>query len=488
MKYKILVLLWIGLANLVGQDIQQLASRLQNISAQYHAIGSSFSLIHNEEVYNLSYGWKDYDRQLRIDSDTKFRIASISKIITAITAMKLVEEGLLDLDSDVSNYLGFNLSNPNYPNNIITLRNLLTHTSGLRDSNAYSSFMNVSYSQNPPAIEELLTVNGSYYNSSLWSSYYAPGDASGWDYSNLSAGVVATIVEIIGEEHFTIYCQDNIFTPLGIEACWNNYSALSDINDLAVLYRYVGDVPTPQADNFAGVYPPEIDLDQIPLGWNGLIYSPQGGLRISTPDLAKIFLMLKNRGSYEGIEILSEDSVTAMEELNWSGSGLAGFFTEMGLQIQRSYSVFDNELFFGHAGDAYGLVSDAYYSLARDIVVIFLTNGANLGYGNVFYDFEEAVFTATQEWLDAVPNVDEVILPNQITIYPNVISSHNQEINIKSPSDIEKISVYNIKGQLVNRYKTPNKQIKLEKMSSGLYFLKIETSGKTSYQKLIIAK
>ncbi len=490
MKYRLLILLFIIVVKIASQDILQLSNRFNQISGQYDAVGASYCLVYNQQLYNFNYGWKDYDRELRIDSDTKFRIASISKVITAIAAMKLVEEGLLELDSDVSNYLGYDLRNPNYPNNIITLRHLLTHTSGLRDSNAYSNFLTASYAQSPPAISELLLVSGDYYNSSIWTTYYAPGNQAGWDYSNLSAGIVATIVEIMAEEHFSTFCEENIFAPLEIEACWNNFSALSDIDDLAVLYRFVGGIPSPQADNYQGLYPSEVDLEEIPLGWNGLIYAPQGGLRISTSDLAKIFLMLKNRGSYDEVEILSQTTISEMEELNWSGSGLGGFFTEMGLQLQRSYDLFDNELFYGHAGEAYGLISDAYYNIGRDIVIIFLTNGANFSYGDVFYDYEEAIFSATKEWLDALSNESNAIALEKISIYPNVINSLNEKITIKADNTIKSISLYNLKGQLVNKQISSAKDFSLSNtnLSSGFYILKIKTAGESVHKKLIIQK
>ncbi len=490
MKNILNLILLLAFVALFGQSPDQLANRFYQISDQYDAIGASYCLVEGDQIYNYSYGWKDYDRQLRIDNDTKFRIASISKVITALAAMKLVEDNQLDLDSDVSSYLGFTLRNPNFPDNQITLRHLLTHTSGLRDSNAYTNFISQSYSQNPPAITQLLMTSGSYYNPSIWTSYYEPGQASGWDYSNLSAGLVATLVEHVAQEHFSTYVQDHFLSPLGIEACWNNFSALSDINDLAVLYRYVAGQPSPQADNYQGLYPAEIDLDEIPFGWNGLIYAPQGGLRISTSDLAKIFIMIRDRGSYNDQIILEESTINQMEELNWSGSGLGGFFTQMGLQLQRTYDLFPNELFFGHAGEAYGLISDAYYNLERDIILIFLTNGANYSYGNLFYDYEESIFSASKEWLDAVSNDNQVNFPRDLNIYPNIISSLDQKISVSTKEKLSYIAIYNIKGQLVKKIINPSKQFSFKhtKVGSGFYILQIASGDRLYNKKLIIKK
>ena len=70
---------------------------------------------------------------LPVTSDSRFRVASISKIFTATGYMQLVEEGKISLDEDVSRYLGFTLRNPGYPNKAITSRMLLSHTSSIRD-------------------------------------------------------------------------------------------------------------------------------------------------------------------------------------------------------------------------------------------------------------------------------------------------------------------------------------------------------------------
>ncbi|MBR6818816.1 MAG: beta-lactamase family protein, partial [Acidaminococcaceae bacterium] len=70
---------------------------------------------------------------LPVTSDSRFRVASISKVFTATGYMQLVEEGKINLDEDVSRYLGFTLRNPGYPNKAITSRMLLSHTSSIRD-------------------------------------------------------------------------------------------------------------------------------------------------------------------------------------------------------------------------------------------------------------------------------------------------------------------------------------------------------------------
>jgi CubicO group peptidase (beta-lactamase class C family) len=491
-KIFLIFIISINLTLLSSQDYSELSNRLEGVLTDHQTIGASIAVVQGNDVWNYSYGLKDYDRQLRVDNDTKYRIASISKIITAIGVMKLVEEGLLDLDADVSQYLAFQFRNPNFPNSEITIRHLMTHTSSIRDGSGYSDFQTASYSNNPPALEELFTTSGSYYQANVWSSYYEPGASAGWDYSNLGSGVLATIIEAVSNQHFYQYMHEILFEPLEIDYCWGNYSNLNDINDLAVLYRIYDENPTSQVDNHGGIVPNELDYVNLPIGSNALMYAPQGGLRISSLDLAKILLMYKNRGSYNEMEILASNTIDLMEETNWSGSGLGGFFTEMGLQLQKTDDLFNGEEFIGHAGEAYGLISDMYYNLERDLGIIFITNGANYSSSNVFYDLEEEVFVAIESWLASTSNYGSDISAldmNSIKLYPNVVGE-KQQIKISSNSALDRLAIYNIKGQLIDAMTTNSKSydFNLNHLASGVYFVRANNGYEIQTFKVVKLK
>ena len=94
-------------------------------------------------VYQGYFGKRSIDplnsaQGVAVDSKTLFRVASISKLVTTLGVMQLVEQRKLDLDADVSTYLGFRLRNPNFPEARISTRMLLNHTSSLRDDGGYS--------------------------------------------------------------------------------------------------------------------------------------------------------------------------------------------------------------------------------------------------------------------------------------------------------------------------------------------------------------
>ena len=96
-----------------------------------NVVGLSISVIENNKIsYSQGFGYADIDKSIKTDTNTIYRIASISKSITASAIMKLYEEGKFKLDDDINDYLnGFEVRNPNFPDEKITFRMLLTHTS-----------------------------------------------------------------------------------------------------------------------------------------------------------------------------------------------------------------------------------------------------------------------------------------------------------------------------------------------------------------------
>lgn len=87
-------------------------------------------------IWSKSYGQADLQNNIRMSMDAIMNIGSISKTFTTTAAMQLWEKGQLDLNADINNYLGFKIRNPNYPDQPITISQILTHTSSIRDGKA----------------------------------------------------------------------------------------------------------------------------------------------------------------------------------------------------------------------------------------------------------------------------------------------------------------------------------------------------------------
>ncbi|HPF93985.1 MAG TPA: serine hydrolase, partial [Tenuifilaceae bacterium] len=135
----------------------QLQQSIESIKEEYSLMGLSVVTLCNGNVSGVYHaGLKDYDRNLKVNDSTMYRVASVSKLITTMGLMALWDKGSFNLDDDVSLYLGFTLRNPSWPEIPITFRMLLSHTSSIQDGNGYSNFLAATYgNSSPPHINEL---------------------------------------------------------------------------------------------------------------------------------------------------------------------------------------------------------------------------------------------------------------------------------------------------------------------------------------------
>ena len=279
-----------------------------------------------EVVYSRQFGSKRLAVNGRpaepVDANTLFRIASISKFVTTLGAMKMVEQGRLALDRDVSDYLGYRLRNPHFPDRAITLRMLLTHTSSLRDEGGFKWAPEVN-------LREVLLPGGRHYGKgAAWASDHGPG--AWFEYVNFNYGLVATIMERAAGQRFDRLMRALLFDPMGLKAGFYLADfAPARVQDVATLYRKrekdgdeVWDPAGPwiaQADDF-GVEPPSAPpgLERYAVGTNGTLFGPQGSLRISADELAAIMLMLMNGGRHGETRILAPETIATMLTRQWT--------------------------------------------------------------------------------------------------------------------------------------------------------------------------
>jgi CubicO group peptidase (beta-lactamase class C family) len=303
----------------------------------------------------LAEGAADRTTGRAVTSDDPVRIASVSKLIVALGVMRMVEAGQLDLDRDVSNYLGWTLRNPNAPGTPITLRKLLSHRAGLRDAADY-------------VIPLGDTLKARLARPSAWVAPEADGRFA-FEYGNINFPVIASVMEAASGERFDRLMTRLVFAPLQIDACFN-WSGCSDaaVARAVVLYRATGEAAR---DELKGQRPDCIvvpaedgscDLAGYVPGTNGSLFSPQGGVRISANGLARIGQMLLRGG--EGF--LSPQSIATMSRPVDEDRPDPPFFCSYGLAMQtlrRMRPGCEDALFpddadrTGHAGEAYGLRS-----------------------------------------------------------------------------------------------------------------------------------
>ena len=317
----------------------------------------------------------------RATPDDPVRIASISKLVVAIGVMRLVEQGKLDLDYDVSRWLGYPVRNPAFPAKPVSLRQLLSHTSSLRDHDDQYAI---------PLGESLRSV---LVDPNSWDAARGPG-AGYFTYANLNLPVVASIMERATGERFDRLMQRLVLAPIKLDACFNWPTCSDDaVARAVVLTEPDGNVIR---DDLKGRRPDcavfvregrPCDLSAWRPGDNGALFSPQGGLRISARGLARIGRMLASSGEIDGQRILSHASVAAMLGPHWvydgtNGDTDEGFYCRYGLGIQligtggqgcNDDIGGDLTPRFGHAGEAYGLRSGIWFQPVSGRGVAYFT-------------------------------------------------------------------------------------------------------------------
>ncbi|GHC01630.1 hypothetical protein GCM10010080_14030 [Thermomonas carbonis] len=335
-------------------------------------------------------GYADPASKRAITVDDPVRIASISKLVLAIGVMRLVEDGKLDLDADVSDTLGWTLRNPAFPNDKITLRLLLSHTASLTDG--------AGYWQVPldGEFKELLD------DPKAWDAEHAPGTY--WRYANVGFPLIGAVMERATGERMDLLMQRLVLKPLDLHACysWPSCDAAAAARAV-VLYRE----GKPIVDDNQGKKPAcgitkasdgSCDLSTWRAGKATNVFGPQGGLRISAADLSKIGRLLLGDGEVDGVRLLKPESVRAMIGPEWTlkdGNGLTieeddpiratkGFTCRYGLAVHTLASGLpdcgddpfgDGVQRIGHSGNAYGLLAGLWVDRKAGTGVVYFSTG-----------------------------------------------------------------------------------------------------------------
>ena len=337
---------------------------------QFEMVGSNVLFLRKDRyVETVSTGYASLENNILSHPNSIYRIASISKVIVAVGLLKLYEKGLVDLDEDVSKYLGFKVRNPKYEEQKITLRMILTQTSsiiddGICDNGIYKGYDGSNSTDDFIKLEELLTKGSKHFYKGY--SDHAPG--SEFIYSNLGCGILACVCEKITNKYFPDYIIECLLNPLDIKSGFR-LENISYPENLVGHYLYENKQFKLYRDYESFK---KVQCLKYPLGEN--YRGVAGGLYISSVDLSKIMSMLMNKGIYNNIRILEEKTVKEMETVWWEGLPSDPTYRKKGLQM-IILDQFTNLPLKGHFGNAYGLRSFMLYNDNGGI--IFLCNGAN---------------------------------------------------------------------------------------------------------------
>lgn len=352
----------------------QSKQRLTQLMENQPVMGLSVAVVKDGElVYTEAFGWKE-EGKVPLQTTDIFRIASISKSFSATSIMQLVEKKKLSLDDDVSDLIGFKVRNPKFPDTLITLRMLLSHTSSINDSEGYFTLDAI----NPAKNSNWEKV----YNA------YEPG--KGYQYCNLNFNMVGTIIEKFSGDRFDNYVRRNILYPLDLYGGYNVDEL--DATQFATLYTYSRDSakfsPSPAA--YASR---KAEIANYVMGYSTPIFSPTGGMKISAPDLAKYMIMHMNYGKAGKVKIISKKSAQEMQTPLSADENY-------GLALWKTDKMIPGVELTGHTGSAYGLYSAMFFDPKEKYGFVVITNGCDPveeeGYIRVI---RQAVNILYEEWI-----------------------------------------------------------------------------------------
>ncbi|HZE56897.1 MAG TPA: serine hydrolase domain-containing protein [Chthoniobacterales bacterium] len=271
-------------------------------------------------LLSKGYGYADFTAKKPVVADqTLFRPGSISKVFTTTAVLQLVEQGKLDLDRDVNDYLDFAIPKT-YPEPI-TLRRILTHTAGFEET-VKNLFV--------PSAREMRPLR-EYLIAAMPARIFPPGAVP--SYSNYALTIAGYIVERISGEPFDKYVAAHILTPLKMDHS-----------------TFAQPLPETLEPNMSQGY---LAAAQGPRKFEFVTASPAGALSATAHDMTRFMLALLGEGTFDGATILKPESVRAMESRQFE---LHPALHAMGL-VLMDYSM-NGQRIFGHGGDTIFFHSD----------------------------------------------------------------------------------------------------------------------------------
>ena len=320
----------------LDERIARFEKEMEEYREQTENIGMSVVFVHDNEIaYVRHFGVKNLESQEPIDDATMFRVASISKTFTATSILQQVEQGKVSLKTDAGELLGFPLRNPNYPDSVITLEMLLSHTSSINDDDGFND--------------------------------YAPGH--GYAYCDHNYTLLGMILEQLTGERFDRYIAGHILEPLGL---YGGYDVDSlDRSRFASLYQWDGEkyVCTDE-----GAYASRSErLKTYHLGWDVPLLSPAAGMKMSALDVAKYMLMHMNYGlAKNGVRILGDST---SRDMQIPRSEITDEHFGLGLLQTESYS--PGVFLVGHLGGAWGMRGGMFFNPEEKYGFVLMSNGSH---------------------------------------------------------------------------------------------------------------
>ncbi len=324
--------------------------------------GVALAVVQGDQIYTQGYGSAGADGR-EMTPQTPFLIASISKPVTALGVMQLVEAGKINLDEPVTTYLPWFQVKDQDLSQQITVRHLLNQTSGLSERDGY--LRNIKNDHSTGALEQ------SIRSLSSQNLNHPPGDT--FEYSNTNFDMLGLLIQSVSGQPYEAYVLTHIFEPLGMR---NSYAYLDEARSSGLASGYT---------SFFG-FPLVID----PILPYSRITKPSAGLFSSAEDLAHFMQAHLNQGEYQGNSVLSP---AALDTLFTPGPELGEkVYYSLGwvqFPFPDAAPAFENDTAptaISHSGDWIGYKSIMLLLPEKDLGIVVLMNKSDPVQSSVFFN------------------------------------------------------------------------------------------------------
>ncbi len=326
----------------VAENLEIFSAWVEAQMAQRAQPGLSIGIVYDQQlVWAKGFGYADLARETPATEKTLYRVASITKLFTSTAILQLRDEGKLQLDDPLTKHLPWFTIGQRFPDAPpVTLRHLLTHTSGLPRDTAFPYWVDNQF-------PDFAAIQNELPNQET-----ALPTETKWKYSNLGLTLLGEVVSAITEMPWADYITAKILKPLGMKNTFA-HTVPADHPQLATGYgrRLRGQ---------ARAISPHSDTNGI---------APSANLTSCVEDLAKFAMLQLRDGPRRGKQILQGSSLREMQRVHWlsddwkSGRGL-GFY------VWR----LNDKTVTGHGGALQGYRTDLHICPADKVAVITLTN------------------------------------------------------------------------------------------------------------------
>ena len=288
-------------------DVNVEAELLKEMEAQEIPAVVSCIIKDDKIIWESTLGFANKEDEVAVHRNHIFTMMSVSKLFISTAVMQLWENGQIDLDADINQYLPFEVRSPKYPDSKITVHMLLNHTSGLAwpvDEDRIPDFHHFYVADEPPLLvdwlPEYIFPSGEYYRSAVWKDF-PPGEK--WLYSNIGTSLLGLIVEQISGMDYRDYCKEYILAPLEM----NSSSFWLDQLDQSSLTT-----PYTNTNN--------------PMYYYTCRHYPAGFLNCDLEDFSHFMIAILNKGKFGEKQLLKESTVEKMFEVQNPASGLSNLW------------------------------------------------------------------------------------------------------------------------------------------------------------------